>query len=217
MARRAEGRQSRRNGRQTRVRILDVATSSFARGGYEATSLRQIAGAAEIDLATLKYHFGDKPGLYGQVYQAGHTKFLATIGPILADMGEIRSSDHVRGAIATLATAATGFILDEQPFVRMYLYRLLEPEDHTDGLEKELQVTAVALVQSTFQRLAAAGIIREIDAPTFTLSLLTGLAMTVTAALSRPDWLQPPGADTGAGRVRLESALRDALERTLLP
>ncbi len=211
MTRTSKGRRSRRNGRETRGRILEVATSRFAAGGYEATSLRQIAAAAEIDLATLKYHFGDKPSLYAKVYQEGHGRFLATIGPILTRMSDIADVDAARAAIDELAREATAFILAEQPFVRMYLYRLLEPEDHTAGVEKELQVSAVAMVQSTFSRLAALGIIRNVDAAALTLSLLTGLAMTVTAAVSRPEWLTSEPETNPDTQARLQSSLRDAL------
>ena len=50
----------RANGLATRERIVRAATEMFAEDGYEATSLRQIAMRADIDSATLKYHFGDQ-------------------------------------------------------------------------------------------------------------------------------------------------------------
>ncbi|WP_265447392.1 TetR family transcriptional regulator [Flexivirga meconopsidis] len=55
----------RRPGRpQTRERILDAAREAFLASGYERTSLRRIAAAAEVDVALLSYHFGSKQGLF---------------------------------------------------------------------------------------------------------------------------------------------------------
>lgn len=216
MTRTSRGRRTRKNGRETRLRALEVATERFSAAGYEATSLRQIASGAAIDLATLKYHFGDKPALYAEVYRAGHLRFLAAIGPVLSQMRTIDTTEQARRSIAQLATAATAFILEEPAFIRMYLYRLLEPANVVIAPERELQGSAVALVQETFARLSALGIVRQTDAPTLSLFLLTGLPMTITAALSRPEWLPGPVADSAEGRQRLEAALRDNLERILL-
>lgn len=49
--------------KQTRERILDVAEKLFAENGFEGTSLRAIASAADVNLAATHYHFGSKIGL----------------------------------------------------------------------------------------------------------------------------------------------------------
>lgn len=217
MTRTSRGRRSRRNGRETRLRVLQIATRKFSESGYAATSLRQIANGAEIDLATLKYHFGDKPALYAEVYQAGHLRFLEAVGPVLSDMIDIETREEAVESIDRLAEKATVFVLDEQEFVRMFMYRLLESTDEIIGLEQELQVSAVGMVQRTFERLSEAGVLRETNASMLTMALLTGLPMTLTATLSRPDWIAHPATSTSEGRAAVQAALRDALERLLLP
>lgn len=47
-----------------RDRLLNVALQLFAEKGYEATSVRKIALAAEVTKPTLYYYFKNKEGLY---------------------------------------------------------------------------------------------------------------------------------------------------------
>ena len=53
----------------TRTRILDVAEALFTEQGFEATTLRQITGAAEVNLAAVNYHFGSKEELVREVFR----------------------------------------------------------------------------------------------------------------------------------------------------
>jgi AcrR family transcriptional regulator len=43
---------------ETKERILDVAEELFMEHGYEATSLRALTSAADVNLAAVNYHFG---------------------------------------------------------------------------------------------------------------------------------------------------------------
>ncbi len=51
----------------TKDRILDAAESLFMEHGFEATSLRSITAAAEVNLAAANYHFGSKEELFQAV------------------------------------------------------------------------------------------------------------------------------------------------------
>lgn len=51
----------------TRTRILDVAEALFMEHGFEATSLRSITAAADVNLAAANYHFGSKEELFQSV------------------------------------------------------------------------------------------------------------------------------------------------------
>ena len=53
----------------TRLRILDAAELLFTEQGFEATTLRQITGAAEVNLAAVNYHFGSKEELIREVFR----------------------------------------------------------------------------------------------------------------------------------------------------
>ena len=54
----------------TRDRILEVARDLFAQRGYNGTSVREIAIAAEANLAAVGYHFGSKDALYAEILRA---------------------------------------------------------------------------------------------------------------------------------------------------
>jgi AcrR family transcriptional regulator len=53
----------------TKIRILSVATTLFARKGYEATSLRDITAEADVNLAAVNYHFRSKEDLFCAVIE----------------------------------------------------------------------------------------------------------------------------------------------------
>ncbi len=51
----------------TKVRILEAAEALFMEHGFEATTLRAITAAAEVNLAAVNYHFGSKEELFQAV------------------------------------------------------------------------------------------------------------------------------------------------------
>jgi AcrR family transcriptional regulator len=48
----------------TRAALLRAAVALFAERGYDRTSLRDVAAAADLDVALVAYHFGGKDGLF---------------------------------------------------------------------------------------------------------------------------------------------------------
>ena len=50
--------------KDTRERLLDSATRLFAKQGFAATSVKQIADAAGVNVSLVSYHFDGKEGLY---------------------------------------------------------------------------------------------------------------------------------------------------------
>ncbi|HEY9393583.1 MAG TPA: TetR family transcriptional regulator [Nocardioides sp.] len=56
--------ETRRSGAETRERILAVAREHFARQGYDRTTIRSIASAAQIDPSMVMRYFGNKEELF---------------------------------------------------------------------------------------------------------------------------------------------------------
>lgn len=50
-------------GDQTRMALIEAAIGFFGVKGFEATSTREIAAAADANIASIAYHFGGKDGL----------------------------------------------------------------------------------------------------------------------------------------------------------
>ncbi len=59
----------RSDGAEARNRLLDAALALFAEKGFAKTSTREIALAAQANIASISYYFGDKAGLYRAVFQ----------------------------------------------------------------------------------------------------------------------------------------------------
>ena len=58
----------RSDGAEARARLLDAAMALFAEKGFAKTSTREIAQAAQVNVASISYYFGDKAGLYRAVW-----------------------------------------------------------------------------------------------------------------------------------------------------
>ena len=50
--------------KDTREKLLKTAAKLFAQKGYTGTTVRQIVQRADANLSAVRYHFGDKDGLY---------------------------------------------------------------------------------------------------------------------------------------------------------
>ncbi len=61
-------RSPRSDGEQTRERLLHTGLRLFAQQGFANTSTREIAEAANTNVAAISYYFGDKAGLYRAVF-----------------------------------------------------------------------------------------------------------------------------------------------------
>ncbi len=58
----------RADGIEARQRLISAGLELFARQGFQKTSVREVARAAQVNLASISYYFGDKAGLYRAVF-----------------------------------------------------------------------------------------------------------------------------------------------------
>lgn len=61
-------RPSRADGELSRERLLRAGLALFSQQGFARTSTREIAEAAQVNVAAISYYFGDKAGLYRAVF-----------------------------------------------------------------------------------------------------------------------------------------------------
>lgn len=208
-------RRRRSDGLATRRRVLDVANELFAAGGYQATSLRQIAGAADIDIATLKYHFDDKPTLFSMVYKEGHEQFVATLAPITEQLEAAGSRQEVRDVVRVLVATIHDFVGQNMAFVRLTMFRLLEESVDKIGLEDELQEVILQVLESKFVGLVERGIIEPVDARALVTFLISSFSMWQITARVRPNWVGEPAIESPAGRERSEMFFLSVIDRIL--
>lgn len=56
----------------TKKKILEVARVLFADQGFEGTSVREIAKAADVNIASVNYHFTNKENLFNELRKTGY-------------------------------------------------------------------------------------------------------------------------------------------------
>ncbi|WP_421902819.1 CerR family C-terminal domain-containing protein [Maridesulfovibrio sp.] len=67
MTQHPKGKTNKARGEETRQKLLEVGLKLFAMNGFNGVSMRSLASEAEVNLATVGYHFGGKQGLYEAV------------------------------------------------------------------------------------------------------------------------------------------------------
>jgi AcrR family transcriptional regulator len=78
--------------RRTEQRILDAATRSFFAAGYERTTIRAVAAAADVDAGLVMHYFGSKQALFRRVIDA------APVPQIDAEPGH--AAEHILAGLA---------------------------------------------------------------------------------------------------------------------
>jgi TetR/AcrR family transcriptional regulator, regulator of cefoperazone and chloramphenicol sensitivity len=84
-------------GDTTREALLGAATEVFARDGFHAVSLREIAQKAGVNQALIGYHFQSKEGLYLAVFERIGEQMRESLGPILQEIEQCINEGQVDG------------------------------------------------------------------------------------------------------------------------
>jgi AcrR family transcriptional regulator len=63
---------------ETRQRLLDAAIQLFAEHGFKKVTVRDLCHRARANVAAVNYHFGDKFGLYLEVFRIGQNDMQRT-------------------------------------------------------------------------------------------------------------------------------------------
>lgn len=114
--RKAMGRPVDRSAEDTRTTILDQAERLFADGGYDGTSIREIAARSDVQAAVVGYHFGGKEEL-----------FDAVVGRRAAVLNAARAS-----ALAEARAARGNRPLPLDALIRFYVAPFVEATSHGD-------------------------------------------------------------------------------------
>lgn len=82
----------------TRDRILDAAEDLFARQGYQATTINQVAGSVGIQGPAIYKHFAGKRALFEEVLERMFAPFLALVNDDPMDSTDLPSivQQHLR-------------------------------------------------------------------------------------------------------------------------
>ncbi|MGY0611745.1 MULTISPECIES: TetR/AcrR family transcriptional regulator [unclassified Luteimonas] len=121
----------------TKDRILGAAEELFAQHGFSGTSLRQVTGRADVNIAAVNYHFGSKENLINEVFRRRMDEMSRQR---LASLTEARTSNpgELAPVLAAFVEPALALARDRQgggAFIRVIARAYAEKND---GLRKFL-------------------------------------------------------------------------------
>ncbi|WDZ86451.1 TetR/AcrR family transcriptional regulator [Micromonospora cathayae] len=162
MPRRRPGRPRRDDQRQTRELVLAVATRLFAERGFDGVGLREVAAAADVDVATVAHHTGTKAQLYdacfARVYDA-EREVLERAARRAREAAGGSAAEALAG-LHHLADVFVDFLEDRPETTRLWLRRWLEPGRH-GGFDQRYAVPLYRLAEELLDTASAAGRLTE--------------------------------------------------------
>lgn len=160
-------RELRSDGEVTRTRILEAAGELFATTGYAETSNKAIAAHAQVDLASINYHFGNRSGLYQAVLNEAHGRLVG-----IADLRQIVGSDRssaskLRALMDMLVERATQ---EPQAWqLRVLAREALAPSSHLQILFQDEALPKMLLIKRILSEITKI----PVDDPALTRCLLS--------------------------------------------
>ena len=117
----------------TRVRLLDAAIGCIEGKGYAATTARDVAGAADANLASIGYHYGSMDALLDEALIAATDRW---IGPLL-EITTLRDGASIRDRLISGLTAFVASLPEHRNTVIAFFEALARVE-RSDGLRGRL-------------------------------------------------------------------------------
>lgn len=154
---------------ESRTVILDAAEARFAVQGFDATTIKEIAGDAGVNSALLYYYFADKDALYGAAVSR-------LIGRLATEMAQsFTGLDSVPETIRRFV-AGQGRMLEAEPHFRKLLGRELIDFDarHAQAAIRHLAATTFDRLADTIVAGQRAGIFRGDIHPRFAAISIVG-------------------------------------------
>jgi AcrR family transcriptional regulator len=206
---RPRGRPKRKEGPViTRKKLLEIAVRIIGRDGFEGASMRGIASAANVSLATLQNHFKTKESLWKAVIDE-------LLVPILIGRSKAEHENPEAGLLAAIASILEAVV--SRPGLSG---RLLT--DASPAGEERLQYLAQATEsirqadRNKLKLLRENGDIRNIDINA--ILILGGIALsTLSSSRTAVRLLIGPDLDDNEERAQIVTAITDILLYGLLP
>jgi AcrR family transcriptional regulator len=198
----------RRDGIETRQRILTVACEVFADKGYHDATVEDICTRAKTNIAAINYHFGSKDRLYAQVWRRAFDEAAEAYPPEGGLDPDAPPEDRLRGTIHSLIGRAVnpGHIGHAG---KLLLQEIVHPTDVIEHVKHD----AIAPLQRRMDAL-----MRELLGPEATNEQLLLCAMSVvhqcmTIGIHLFTGRMPPHAKLDMPSEELVETLTDHIDR----
>jgi AcrR family transcriptional regulator len=100
-------------GDQTRTALLMAGIRLFGTKGFEATSTREIAAAADANIASIAYHFGGKEGLRLACAEMVGSRIQSVVGPALGAIDPKGDPVKAQAAFERVLMGVADFMLGQ--------------------------------------------------------------------------------------------------------
>lgn len=124
------------------MRLLDTAESLFAEKGFDGTSIRELAAAADCNVASVNYYFTSKENLYIEVWRRQLNKMVETrlisIEKVMVDSDD---KPNVEDLLRSFSYAFLEPLLDQSNANN--LLRLMIRESHEQHLPPAMFIDEV--------------------------------------------------------------------------
>jgi TetR/AcrR family transcriptional regulator len=164
---------------RTRAAVLAAAERLFARRGYAATRLEDVAEAVGLKRAALFYHFRDKQALYDAVIEDAFGSLVERLDAAFS------ASTPIAARIERAVEAWVDAIIERPTLARMILRHAAETEEHPTQILVPAAERLLREAWSLFERGRAS---RELDPlhddPFHTASAVLGATVFYVSALA---------------------------------
>jgi AcrR family transcriptional regulator len=150
------GHQARLSSGDRRQQIVEVATQLFARQGYEGTTTRQIAEAAEVNEAIIFRHFTTKEDLYWAVIE-DQCRMRAGREKLEQALGSGQNDEQIFTSIAS------EFLSRDATLPRLLLFSALERHEVSQRFFKVHVASYYEILGDYIRRRIEDGAFRDVD------------------------------------------------------
>lgn len=169
---------------ETRNRILKAALRLFARHGYDGTTTRDLAEAAEVAEGTLFRHFSNKKAILVEVATQGWVELLTDLLTELSEMGSYK-------AVAQVMRRRMLHLHKNADMLRVCFMEAQFHPDLRDQIQTEVIGKMTDVAEAFFQTAMDQGVYRPMD-PKMVARVFLG--MFAVAGFSQSTIMQPGAA-----------------------
>jgi AcrR family transcriptional regulator len=196
-------------GAPTRQKLIAAAIRSFGQKGYDGASIREIAEAAQVNIAGIAYHFGGKEQLYRACLQHITETIRSGLGEPQPAQVESLTPAQARQLLKDRLLAMAEFILatpNAASFVRMVVREQMDPSPAFSILYAEFMEPLHRRLCALWSRTTG----DEAESETSKLAVFSLLGQILVFRIARAGALKRMGwSDIGARELR---ALKERIE-----
>lgn len=144
------------NGRSVQDRLIEAAEDLFCRRGFNDTSVRDIAAAADCNVASVNYYFHSKESLYLEIWRRRLDQMresrLASIDKVMSAGGQPELEDLLRSyAVAFLEPLIKGG--GECRFISLMAREMIDPHLPRDMFTAQMATPVMAALSKALREI----------------------------------------------------------------